>query len=154
MELKSFLPENVIDAYLDKGVVKRIRFFSNTLPVDKLDILEEYEPEEGYVELKYHINKNKRKPIGKTFKSLMKNKSGEAEEYKNIIDDNLETDTIKIEVDLNGSERTFTINNLKNAVPARDISNELEEGDNGHRTYESIHKKGKEYADDIYRSSN
>lgn len=151
-ELKSFLPEKIINTYLNQGVLKRIRFLSNTLPVDELDILDGYEPEEGYVELKIQINKDNRKPIIEKIKKLIKNKSEESKEYNNIIGNNLETEDIKLEIDLNGSERTFTINKLENAVPARDITDELEDGDDGHRTFESIHKKGKEYADDIYRS--
>lgn len=152
LELKSFLPEKIINTYLNQGVLKRIRFLSNTLPVDELDILDGYEPEEGYVELKIQINKDNRKPIIEKIKKLIKNKSEESKEYNNIIGNNLETEDIKLEIDLNGSERTFTINKLENAVPARDITDELEDGDDGHRTFESIHKKGKEYADDIYRS--
>ena len=87
-------------------------------------------------------------------KKLIKNKSEESKEYNDIIGNNLETEDIKLEIDLNGSERTFTINKLENAVPARDITDELDEGDDGHRTFESIHKKGKEYADDIFRAPN
>ena len=154
LELKSFLPEQIINTYLNQGVLKRIRFISNRLPVDKLDILEGYEPEEGYVELKLQINKDNRKPLVNKIKNLITNKSDESKEYDTIIGNNLETEDIKLEIDLHGSERTFTINKLKNAVPARDITDELKDGDDGHRTFESIHKKGKEYADDIYRSSN
>ncbi len=149
LELKSFLPEKTINTYLNQGVLKRIRFLSNKLPVDELDILDGYEPEEGYVELKIQITKDNRKPIIERIKKLMKNKYDESKEYKDIIGNNLETEDIKLEIDLNGSERTFTINKLESAVPARDITDELEEGEDGHRTFESIHKKGKEYAEDI-----
>ena len=152
LELKSFLPEKIINTYLNNGVLKRIRFLSNTLPVDELDILDGYAPEEGYVELKIQINKDNRKPIIEKIKKLIKNKSEESKEYNKIIGNNLETEDIKLEIELNGSERTFTINKLENALPARDITDELEDGEDGHRTFESIHKKGKEYADDIYRS--
>lgn len=154
LELKSFLPEKIINTYLDQGVLKKIRFLSSTLPVDTLDILDGYEPEEGYVELKIQINKDNRKPIIDKIKKLINNKSDESKEYGDIIGNGLETEDIKLEIDLNGSERTFTINKLENAVPARDITDELKKGDNGHRTFESIHNKGKEYADDIFRSSN
>lgn len=154
LELKSFLPEKIINTYLNQGVLKRIRFLSNILPVDELDILEGYEPEEGYVELKIQINKDNRKPIIEKIKKLIKNKSEESKEYNDIIGNNLETEDIKLEIDLNGSERTFTINKLENAVPARDITDELDEGDDGHKTFESIHKKGKEYSDDIFRAPN
>lgn len=152
LELKKFLPKKTIDTYLNKGFVKRLRFLSYRLPTDELEILDGYEPEEGYVELKIHINKENRKLIKESMKSLLRNKNDEAKKYKNVMGDNLETDDIKLEVDLNGSERTFTIDNLENAVPTRDITDELENGEDGHRTFESIHEKGKEYANDILRS--
>lgn len=154
LELKSFLPKKIINTYLNHGVLKRIRFISNKLPVDELEILDGYKPEEGYVELKLQINKDNRKPLVNKLKNLINNESDESNEYNDIIGNNLETEDIKLEIELNGSERTFTINKLENAVPARDITDELDEGDDGHRTFESIHHKGKEYADDLFRSQN
>lgn len=153
LELQSFMPEKIIDTYIKEGFLKRIRFISYKLPTDKLDLLNGFEPDEGYAELRFQINKKNRKPLKKHLQKLIKNKSNESKEYLNTINNDLKTDDIKFEIELRGSERTFSINNLKNAVPARDITDELEKGEDGHRTFKSIHKKGKEYANDILREN-
>lgn len=152
LDLKSFTPEKTIKKYLERGVLKKIRFVSYKLPTDKLEILDGYEPEDGYVELKYQINKEKGKVTNlQKLKNSIVKKSNESQTYPHIIGNDLETDDIKIEVELNGSKRTFSINHLENTTPSRDITDELEYGEDGHRTFESIHKKGKEYASDILR---
>ncbi|WP_040682565.1 hypothetical protein [Methanobrevibacter boviskoreani] len=153
LELQSFMPEKIIETYINQGTLKKIRFVSYKLPTDKLDLLNGFEPDEGYAELKFQINKEKRKHLTKKLQKLIKNECNESEEYLNIMNNDLKTDDIKFEIELRGSKRTFSINNLKNAVPARDITDELEEGKDGHRTFESINNKGKEYANDILREN-
>lgn len=148
LKIDSFLPENIIDKYVDQGTLKKIRFISNKIP-DELDILSHHEYKEGYVELKVQLYKEKRKMLTDKIKNLIKNKNQEATKYSKIPGTNLETKDIKIEIDLNGSERTFTIGNLQNAVPAVDITNDLEVGDDGHRTFKSIHQASNTYIRDI-----
>lgn len=148
LKIESFLPEKIIDKYVDQGTLKKIRFISNNIP-DELDILSHHEYKEGYVELKVQLYKEKRKALTNRIKNLIKNKNQEATKYSKIPGTNLETNDIKIEIDLNGSERTFTIGNLQNAVPAVDITNDLEIGDDGHRTFESIHQASDIYIKDI-----
>lgn len=148
LKIESFLPEKIIDKYINQGTLKQIRFISNKIP-DKLDILSHHEYQEGHVELKLQLYKEKRKTLNNPLKNLMKNKNQEARKYSTIPGTNLETNNIKIEIDLNGSERTFTIGNLQNTVPAVDITNDIEIGENGHRTFESIHRASNKYIQDI-----
>ena len=155
LKIESFLPEQIIDKYIDYGTLNKIRFRSSKIPVDELDILENHEPEEGYVELKVHLYKEKRQIITDKLKSLIKNKNQEATKYSKIPGTNIETDDIKLEIDLNGSERTFTIDNLENAIPAVDITNDVEPlGEDGHRTFEKIHEAASNYLKDILSEDN
>lgn len=155
LKIESFLPEQIIYKYIDYGTLNKIRFRSAKIPVDELEILENHEPEEGYVELKVHLYKEKRQNLSDKIKNLIKNKNQEATEYSKIPGTNIDTDEIKFEIDLNGSERTFTIDNLENAVPAVDITNDVEPlGENGHRTFEKIHGVASNYLKDILSEDN
>ena len=61
---------------------------------------------------------------------------------------------IKLELELDEDKRTFTIGNISKTRPLKDISVQLDFGEDGHRTFESIHDIASKYAEDIINAKN
>ena len=151
IKLVSFLPEEVINQFATQGKIRKIRYLSYKLPTDIIDNIDEYEPDEGYAEYIINIKKEKTKINNRILNIILNSKNNSDVLMKNI---DFEVDDIKLEVELNDSKRTFTIGNLTKTQPARDITYELDIGEDGHRTFDSINTKGFEYAKDIIEKSN
>lgn len=142
----------MITQFVNHGKLRKIRYLSYELPKDTIDVLDDYEPEEGYAEYVINIKKEKAKTHKKILSKVLLNSPDREKELMKNID--FDVDDIKLEVELNDAKRTFTIGNLERTQPVRDITYELDIADDGHRTFESIHKKGLEYAKDIIKKTN
>lgn len=151
IKLVSFLPEEVINQFATQGKIRKIRYLSYKLPTDITDNIDDYEPDEGYAEYTINIKKEKTKINTRILTTILTSKNNKDSLMKNI---DFDVDDIKLEVELNDTKRTFTIGNLTKTQPARDITYELDIGEDGHRTFDSIHAKGSEYAKDIIEKSN
>lgn len=149
IKIEPFIPEKMIEKFIDESHLRRIRYLSYKLPDDKADIFNDYKPEEGYVEYTITIKKGKSKPHKKFLNKVLKGKNSSEELAKNI---DMDIDDIKLELEVDKDKRTFTIGNLSKTRPLTDISYTLEFGEDGHRTFESINNIASKYADDIVNS--
>lgn len=147
IKIEPFLPEKLLDKFATESHVRKIRYLSYKLPKDKTDILDEYEPNEGYAEYVIHIKKEKSKNHHRLLKKILKKEKYNSETLMRNID--IPVDDIKLELELDKTKRTFSIGNLSKTQPSTDITYILNTGEDGHRTFESIHNAGKTYAKEI-----
>lgn len=151
LKIESFIPEEMLDKFSEEGHVRKIRYLSHKLPTDLLKIFDDYEPNEGYAEYIVSIKKGKSKSHKEFFKKIFSNDEHSSKELMKNID--FPVDDIKLELELEEDKRTFTIGNIQKTRPLKDISIQLDFGEDGHRTFDSIHKIASQYATDIIGSS-
>ncbi|MDO5824386.1 hypothetical protein [Methanobrevibacter sp.] len=151
IKIETFLPKEIVDKFSTEGHIRKIRYLSHKLPKDKIMLVNGYEPEEGYVEYIVNIKKGKSKPHPDFLKKIFSKEDEVPEELMANI--NFPVEDIKLELELEDEKRTFTIGNISKAKPMKNISYVLELGDDGHRTFESIHNIAKKYAKDILESN-
>lgn len=151
LEIESFIPEEMLDKFSEEGHVRKIRYLSYKLPKDNLEIFNDYEPNEGYAEYTVVIKKGKSKRHQRFLKKIFSNDENSSKELMKNID--FPVDDIKLELELEKDKRTFTIGNISKTRPLKDISMQLDFGENGHRTFNSIHKIASKYASDIIKTN-
>ena len=152
IKLESFLPKEILNKFEKESHIKKIRYLSYNLPSNRSDIFNEYEPEEGYQEYIVSIKKGKSKNHEHFLKKVFsKNGNVPDDLIKNV---GFPVDDIKLELELEDEKRTFTIGNISKTRPIKDITYGLEFGDDGHRTFDSIHEIAYNYAKDIIESNN
>lgn len=136
--IRNVLPAEYIERFLDGGVLKKVRFIRNNIPLDtaeriglNLGVNINNAPYEEYI---IH------KPIG-----FIRNTGRRIQEFMNrqraiteiVHIDNFDYDNIKLEFSLGGRNKTLNLSNLENVVVTEDITDELIlEG--GHPDRESI----------------
>lgn len=151
IRIESFLPKEIIDKFSNKGHIRKIRYISHLLPKDKINLINDYEPTEGFAEYIVNIKKGKSKRHPNFLKKIFtKNDDIPEELIKNI---DFPVDDIKLELELEDEKRTFTIGNISKTRPIKNISYIIELGEDGHRTFESIHKIATVYAKEIIESN-
>lgn len=150
IKLESFLPKEILNKFEEESHIRKIRYISYKLPSNKSDIYNEYEPEEGHQEYIVSIKKGKSKNHKNFLKKIFsKNEDIPKDLMKNV---DFPVDDIKLELELEEEKRTFTIGNISKTRPIKDITYSLDVGDDGHRTFDSIHKIANNYAKDIIES--
>ena len=150
-KIESFIPEEMLDKFSEEGHVRKIRYLSYELPKDSLKIFDDYEPNEGYAEYTVSIKKGKSKRHQEFLKKIFSNDENSSKELMKNID--FPADDIKLELELEEDKRTFTIGNISKTRPLKDISMQLDFGENGHRTFESIHNIASKYAKEIIETN-
>ena len=150
-KIDPFTPENVILKFAEEGKVREIRYLSYSLPKEDIELLKDYNPNEGFYEIRFvfpsRIDKLKKVP-----EKLQKILSGKKDvEINDKMLGGADPDDIKIKVVLDKTPRTFTISNPTKAAPYRDVSMEITKGDDGHPDFESIHSIALDYSDEIFK---
>ncbi len=149
-DITPFTPKEAIKQYAEEGKIREIRYLSYKLPSDDFELLNEFEPEEGYFEMKFVFPNriDKLKNVPHKLREILQGNENE------VINDKMfgeiDPDDIKINVVLDKSPRTFTISNPNKAAPYRDITMEIKEGEDGHPDFDGIHKIALKYADEIF----
>nr|WP_295000197.1 hypothetical protein [uncultured Methanobrevibacter sp.] len=151
LKIDSFIPKEMLDKFSEEGHVRKIRYLSYKLPKDSLKIFDDYNPNEGYAEYTVSIKKGKSKKHQEFLKKIFSNDENSSKELMKNID--FPAEDIKLELELDEDKRTFTIGNLSKTRPLKDISMKLDFGENGHRTFKSIHKIASKYAEDIINAN-
>lgn len=151
-KIESFIPKEMLDKFSEEGHVRKIRYLSYQLPKDSLKIFDDYEPDEGYAEYIVSIKKGKSKKHQEFLKKIFSNDENSSKELMKNID--FPADDIKLELELEEDKRTFTIGNISKTRPLKDISMQLDFGEDGHRTFDSIHDIASNYAEDIINAKN
>lgn len=139
--------KEVAEKYINQGRLMQISFINYNLPSDIADNLEleKSYAEEAHAEL---IIKTKRRgsiPLSKKLKNVFNNN----EDFLEITSFNY--DTIKVKVELDGVVRTIGLEDEGQIRSYFDISDYVDYNDDGHPTYDSIHKQSCDILDELKR---
>ena len=136
--IRNVLPAEYIERFLDRGILKRIRFIRNNIPLNTAE----------RIGLNLGVNINNRpyeEYIIHRPGNFINNASRQIRQFMNrqiAINDiihleNFEYNNIKLDFSLGGRSKTLNLSNIENVVVTEDITNDLVlEG--GHPTMESI----------------
>ena len=148
LEINALVQEEIIKKMLYNGNIKKLRCVKYQAPVDRFDGLVE-----GHEELSYNMEvvlSAHRIPLRSKIKSLFDSKSS----VKNLIelrDFNFDYDTVKVDVEIEGSIRTFDLGRLSKARTYYDISDKVDLDTDEHPTFLSIKTIANIYLNEIIK---
>ena len=148
LEINTLVQEEIIKKMLYNGTIKKLRCVKYQAPVDRFDGLDE-----GHEELSYSMEvvlSAHRIPLRSKIKSLFDSKSS----VKNLVelrDFNFDYDTVKVDVEIEGSIRTFDLGRLSKARTYYDISDKVDLDTDEHPTFLSIKTIANIYLNEIIK---
>ncbi|MBW4485862.1 MAG: hypothetical protein KME14_25335 [Tildeniella torsiva UHER 1998/13D] len=148
VEINPLIQEEIIKKILYGGTIKKLRCVKYEAPSDRFDGLDE-----GHEETPYDMEivlSASRIPIMGKIKSLFETQSN----IKSLIelrDFNFNYDTVKVEVEIDGSLRIFDLGDLNKARNYYDISDQVKLDKDDNPTFESINKITLIYLKDIIK---
>ena len=148
VELNALVQEEIIKKMLCNGTIKKLRCVKYQAPVDRFDGLDE-----GHEELSYNMEvvlSAHRIPLRSKIKSLFDSKSS----VKNLVelrDFNFDYDTVKVDVEIEGSIRTFDLGRLAKARTYYDISDKVALDTDEHPTFPSMQAITNIYLNEIIK---
>lgn len=148
IELNNLIDEKLLKILLDRGVTSKIRYIKFEQPVNLEDAYatdEDHEeiPAKLHAELTVYSGGNR--ALSKVMK-LMKNKlpyqkSNEGDSLSKLIEiTDFEYDIVKIEIKINGKNRTIDLSNLEKLRPIIDITDEVLRENSEHPKFNSINQ--------------
>ena len=109
VQFNRLVPEELIDGFLDGGIVRKIRFIKYDLPDDIADaMVYDHEENKGSMELIFKAKRGKQFEISQSIRDFFQNR-GEIQTFMEIPDIDFEYDNVKIELKLDGGA-TRTLN--------------------------------------------
>lgn len=133
--LNPLVLDRVVQQILYDGIIKKLRFVKYEIPTDRFDGVDEGHQEIfGNVELIISAN---RIPVLNRIKQLF-NGNLTVKNLFELRDVNFEYDTIKVEVDINGSRRVINLGDWQKVRNYIDISNRIKLDSDGHPNFDSI----------------
>jgi len=148
LEINLLIPSQLINEYLIRGRVVKLRFIKFSWPSDIADAYDtrDHIEEEGYTELIFSAKKGGHIPIIERIHEVVNGKR----QPKELIEiRSFEYDNVKIEIDINGNKRTIDLSNINNIRPYIDISQDVRLGNDGHPLFESIEKIAQDLLSDL-----
>jgi hypothetical protein len=148
MEINTLVQEEIIKKMLYNGNIKKLRCVKYQAPVDRFDGLDE-----GHEELSYNMEvvlSASSIPFRNTIKKLFNFKSS----VKTLVefrDFNFDYDTVKVDVEIEGSIRTFDLGRLSKTRTYYDISDKVALDTDGHPTVTSMQVITNSYLNEIIK---
>jgi len=146
VEINTLLQEEIIKKILYSGTIKKLRCVKYQAPVDSFDGLDDGHNETSY-NMEVVLSAN-RIPVMEKIKSFFDLK----ENVRSLIelrDFNFSYDTVKVEVEVDGSLRTFDLGHLNRTRTYFDISDSTRLDADDHPVFESIHEITKCYLNEM-----
>lgn len=145
LEMIPIIPEEVVSAFKN-GVIKSAQLISHSLPSDIADYYSTEDNDRGKVILGFEGGNFQRKFTG----NLVKIFKHELPIRKIIESEWISPDEIKTRVEINGTEKTFTIKEEGTEItPGIDISDNVKYGNDGFPTQQSVSQGAIEYLETI-----
>ncbi len=147
------IPKQVLDQYLSKGRLTKIKFVQFGLPADIADVVlsDGHQEQEGYIEFSISARRNGSfpPPVLERLREVLSGKR----KMKSIIElrkQDFEYDNVKVEiVDSRNNRRIVDLSKLDDFKSYYDITNDVYTGSDGHPSFESIEKISMEILEDM-----
>ncbi len=142
-------PKQLMEYYLTKGQVQRIRFIKVGLTSDIADSYDAGHGEEsGTMELVVRAKRNSYLPVGNRVRNFFDSKSKDISTFYELTETNFEYDDVKLEVKVGSEKRTLRLNDLKTSA-SYDVTSQLKWENSGHPKYVSMQEAAKKLAADL-----
>ena len=148
MEINSLVQEEIIKKMLYNGNIKKLRCVKYQAPVDRFDGLDE-----GHEELSCNMEvvlSAPRIPLRNKIKNFFDSKSS-VKTLVELRDFNFDYDTVKVDVEIEGSIRTFDLGRLSKSRTYYDISDKVALDNDEHPTVTSMQVITKSYLNEIIK---
>jgi hypothetical protein len=148
VELNALVQEDIIKEMLRNGNIKKLRCVKYQAPVDRFDGLDE-----GHEELSYNMEvvlSAHRIPFMRTIKNFL-NSGSSVKSLVELRDFNFDYDTVKVDVEIEGSMRTFDLGCLFKARTYYDISDKVTLDTDEHPLFVSMQDVTKSYLNEIIK---
>ncbi|MDF5734538.1 MULTISPECIES: hypothetical protein [unclassified Nostoc] len=146
VEINTLVQEEIIKRILYGGTIKKVRCVKYQAPIDRVDGLDE-----GHQEIPYNmeivLSANKIPFMGKIQNFF--NSTSSVKSLIELRDFNFDYDTVKVDVDLDGSLRTFDLGCLQRARAYYDISDQVVIDSDDYPTLQSIQTITKIYLKEV-----
>jgi len=148
VELNALIREELTKQALRSGSIKKLRCVKYCAPLDRIDGLDEGHKEiSSNMEIVLSAN---RIPVVGRIQKLFEPKSGIS--VKNLVeirDFDFKYDTVKVEVEVEGSTRTFDLGKLQKTRTYYDITDFIKLGSDEQPIFESIDKEAKVFLNEL-----
>jgi len=146
LEINSLIQDDLIRKLLNEGTIKRLRCVKYRAPTDAFDGLDEGHQEVPFnMEVVLSANKI---PFSSRIKSFFDSERS-VKSLIEIRDFEFAYDTVKLDVEVDGSIRTFDLGEIEKSRIYHDISKQVTVGADDQPTFESIYIASFEYLKDI-----
>ena len=150
VELNTLVIDDLTRQALMSGVIKKLRCVKYCAPLDRVDGLDEGHKEVPS-QMEVVISAN-RIPVVNRIQKLFDSESDV--EVKNLVelrDFDFNYDTVKVEVETDGSTKTFDLGRLQKARTYYDVTDLVKVNSNEQPTYTSIQKIAKDFLNEIIK---
>ena len=151
VEMNPLVTKKLIDYYLNRGGLKKIRFIRFGMGKNIEDAYDrsDHEEQEGYMELIAHAERGfgKYLPLKGRLKEYLKG-DRELQRLIELKEYNFEYDNIKLELEVNKRTRTIDLSDLYKIRAYYDITDGVRM-ENGHPVFESIDKNARDLLKDL-----
>jgi hypothetical protein len=154
LEINTLVQEEIIIKMLCNGTIKKLRCVKYQAPVDIFDCLDEGHKENSYnMELVLSAHKI---PIKEKLRSVLDSwrMSGDKFNVKSLVelrDFNFDYDTVKVDVEIGDSTKTFDLGSLFTTRADYDISDQVILETDEHPTFASMQNISKTYLNDLIK---
>jgi hypothetical protein len=151
LRINPIVSPEVWRAYLGEGRLLTVRFIRFSIPDDIADAVSSggHIEDIGKIEYVLTARRNGALPFEGRIRDFIEGRR-HWDDFIELTD--FEYETVKVEVDFHGSKRTLELTDVQNVRALYDVTDVVTFGDDGHPTFASIDKLGKEYAGDLGRA--
>ena len=138
LEINPLVPEQLVEDYLSRGRITKIRFVRNSIPTDFADFVNSggnFRQTTGSMEYSIKVGRGQRISVPVPIRQFL---NGERN-LNNLLElQSFEYDNVKIQLELGGSSRTIDLSHLGRLRAHYDVGDDVEIGENGHPLFDSI----------------
>ena len=151
VEFNPLVTQELIDRYLNGGILKQLRLVRFAVGTDiASNVVGGHDEQSDQIELRISAKRNEALPyISRILDSIREGRPpDQLIELSEISDVDFDYDTVKVELEMNGTRRTVDLSDLSKLRAYYDITSDVEVGTNGHPVFESIHAIASDLLDD------
>jgi hypothetical protein len=149
LEFNHLVPEGTIQRLVEDNPIKELHFYKFNLPPDQFDLYADSDHEEEEITAKLIL----KSPRGGTFslRGLTRNvfERGGLGGVVELTEGRFEYDKAKMEVKVGDSKKMVDVSDMGRMRATYDITEEVERGDDGHPTLESIQERAEDLLEDL-----
>jgi len=154
IEINDLVPEKAIKEYVEKGNIKKVTLIKKQLAMDEISRLNYDNKKINDLQKEVSMELVIKAPALPFKTKLLDSLKMNFKNTKQFIEmKNFEYDNVKINIEMNGKNRTLDFVNYRNFKPYYDVTSEIKFNDDGHPSFESIQLAANSLIEDLRNGS-